>query len=205
MSIQALSWSVKKDCDNTTTKLVLILLSNYADEKNSCYPSEKHLGKLAGVTDRTIRRSLKWLNENNYLDIVHVSGTSNRYILRVDSIVHTTQEADVLTPRTPVSTNTKDKTKDKTRESDNDKFIEFWKEYPRKISKHQAHKVFAKIDEKHYEKIIYATKVFANMNLNTEEKFIPHAATFLSQKRYEDYENGMIKANRKQSLNNLAG
>ena len=67
MSIQALSWSVKKDCDNTTTKLVLILLANYADEKNSCYPSEKHLAKLAGVTDRTIRRSLKWLNE--YLSI----------------------------------------------------------------------------------------------------------------------------------------
>lgn len=205
MSIQALSWSVKKNCDNTTTKLVLILLANYADEKNSCYPSEKHLAKLAGVTDRTIRRSLKWLNENAYLDIIHVSGTSNRYILRVDAHVHTTQEADVLTPRTLMSTNTKDKTKDKTRELSSDKFIEFWKEYPRKISKHQAHKVFAKIDEKHYDKIIFATKVFANANINTEEKFIPHAATFLNQKRYEDYLDINKFKNKGQSLNNLAG
>jgi len=202
MSIQALSWSVKKNCDNTTTKLVLILLANYADEKNSCYPSEKHLAKLAGVTDRTIRRSLKWLNENAYLDIIHVKGTSNRYILRVDASVHTTQEVDVLTLRTPMSTNTKDKTKDKT---DFSKFDEFWDFYPRKVSKHQARKVFGKIDDKHYEKIIKATEVFAHANINTEEKFIPHPATFLNQRRYEDFLDINKYKNKGQSLNNLAG
>jgi len=202
MSIQALSWSVKKDCDNTTTKLVLILLANYADEKNSCYPSEKHLAKLAGVTDRTIRRSLKWLNENAYLDIIHVKGTSNRYILRVDASVHTTQDTDVLTPRTPMSTNTKDKTKDKT---DFKKFEEFWDVYPRKVSKHQAQKVFSKIDDKHYEKIIKATEVFAKETLNTEMRFIPHPATYLNQRRYEDFLDINKNKNKGQSLNNLAG
>ena len=81
MSIQALSWCIKQDCDTPTTKLILFLLSNYADENNSCYPSEKHLGKLAGVSDRTVRRSLKWLSENNMVDIKPKLGTSNRYIV----------------------------------------------------------------------------------------------------------------------------
>ena len=120
----------------------------------------------------------------------------------MDASVHTTQDTDVLTPRTPMSTNTKDKTKDKT---DFKKFEEFWDVYPRKVSKHQAQKVFSKIDDKHYEKIIKATEVFAKETLNTEMRFIPHPATYLNQRRYEDFLDINKNKNKGQSLNNLAG
>ena len=107
MSIEALGWAKSKDCKNPTTKLVLFLLANYADENFSCYPSEKHLAKLCGVSDRSIRRSLTWLQYNNLIRVEHRKGTSNRYFMRVDTNVHTL--------RTRVSTYTKVKQKNKRR------------------------------------------------------------------------------------------
>lgn len=193
MSIQALSWSIKQTCDTPTTKCVLILLANYCDEHNSCYPSEKHLGKLVGVSDRTIRRSLKYLQENNFLSIEHRTGTSNRYYLSVDT--------DVLPVRTPTTTNTKEDTKDKYSVD----FEKFWKVYPRKINKYATMQKF-KIAVKDYDfdKLMKATIIFAQQvkSNNTEERFIPHGSTWLSQKRFIDFENVKWK---KSNLNNIAG
>jgi len=102
-----LSWSIKKEVDTPTTKLVLLLLANYADENNSCYPSEKHLAKLVGVSDRTIRRSLQYLIKKNLIASESRKGTSNRYFLRVDT--------SVLPLRSPVSPYTKEKQRRKRR------------------------------------------------------------------------------------------
>lgn len=109
MSIEALGWCKKQDCNTPSTKLVLFILSNYADEQHSCYPSEKHLAKICGISDRQVRRCLTWLELNNKLRIQHRKGTSNRYFLSVDT--------NVLTLRTPATTYTKDiqKTKNKKR------------------------------------------------------------------------------------------
>ena len=107
MSFVCLSWSIKKEVDTPTTKLVLLLLANYADEKNSCFPSEKHLAKLVGVSDRTIRRSLRYLIDNGFLFSEARKGTSNRYFLRVDT--------GVLPLRSQVSAYTKDKQKGRSK------------------------------------------------------------------------------------------
>ena len=103
MSIQSLSWSIKQKTDTPTTKLVLILLANYADENQSCFPSEKHLAKLVGCSDRTIRRCLRYLVDNNLIKCENRVGTSNRYTIGVDTHVHTL--------RTPTSAYTKPKQK----------------------------------------------------------------------------------------------
>lgn len=193
MSIQALSWSIKQNCDTPTTKFVLVLLSNYCDENNSCYPSEKHLGKLVGVSDRTVRRSLKWLSDNGLIQIKLRTGTSNRYYVGVDT--------DVQTPRTPTTTNTKEDTKDKYSVD----FEKFWNIYPRKINKYATMQKF-KYASKDYgiDKLLRATTIFAQQvkNNNTEERFVPHGATWLTQKRYIDFETIKLKKN---SLNKIAG
>ena len=49
MSIQALSWCITKQIPNPTSKLVLMILCNYANENNQSYPSEKHLGKTFDI------------------------------------------------------------------------------------------------------------------------------------------------------------
>lgn len=114
MSIEALNWCKSQDCPTPTAKLVLFVLSNYADERNSCYPSEKHLAKICGVSDRSVRRCLQTLSDIGLIDIQHRSGTSNRYFLSVDASVHPSMDASVRTVRTPVSAYTKDIQKKKT-------------------------------------------------------------------------------------------
>lgn len=189
MSIQGLNWCIKQKTDTPTTKLVLFILSNYADENGSCYPSEKKLGELVGVSDRQIRRCLTYLVKNNYISVEPRSGTSNRYYLSMD--------ADVQPLRTPTSSNTKDDTKSIYSEN----FNKFWKMYPRKVGKYAAAVAFKK-QIKHIDFLELVKKVeqFAKEHNNTEERFIPHAQTWLNQKRYED-----VKKEIKKSLNNLAG
>lgn len=114
MSIEALNWCKNQTCPNPTAKLVLFVLSNYADERGSCYPSEKHIAKICGVSDRSIRRCLQSLSEYGLLEIKHRSGTSNRYFLSVDTSVQRGVDTSVRTVRTPVSAYTKEKQKRKT-------------------------------------------------------------------------------------------
>ena len=209
MSIECLNQALKINGLTPTKKLVLVILANYADEKGTCYPSYKHLAKMIGLetTTRTIQNAIKEFEELGLLKIEHRKldnggYTSNRYHLSLNAL------PSVLSNTPPVvnddtslvstaTTNTKDNTKEYIHE-----FELFWKHYPRKLGKHQASISFFKYNEKDYSKIIYATKVFAQENLSTDEKFIPHATTFLNQKRYLDFLEKPIK---NKTLNNLAG
>jgi hypothetical protein len=217
MSIKGLSWAIQKNCNTPTTKLVLFILSNYADEKNSCFPSEKHLGKLCGISDRQVRRCLLWLKENNFIEIENVEGKSNRYYLNIDSM--DTQDHP---PRTQTTSNTKDDTKDiyppinhsselrkyiyKDKRqiiyeaTDNKWFELFWKKYPRKVSKKEAKRIFMNLDEDKKLKVLKAVPIFSESVKNTEEKYIPHPSTWLNQERWED---SLTK--KKQTKNNIAG
>ena len=105
MSIEALGWAVRQKCNTPTSKLVLFIMANYSE--HSCYPSEKHLGKICGVTDRSVRRCITWLKDNNLVTVTHRKGTSNRYFLSVDTVVRRV--------RTLKSYNTKDIQKKKIR------------------------------------------------------------------------------------------
>ena len=203
MSIQALSWSIKQKTKNTTSKLVLLILANYANEKHESYPSEKHLGELVGVSERTIRRCLKQLTELGLITVMQRAGTSNLYKVNLGT------DTSVLPVRTPMTSNTKENTKEIDISSvdkyDSD-FTDFWKMYPRRINKHLAHKKWL-VETKNFprKKMIVCTIRFAEevKNNKTEEKFIPHPSTWLNQKRYLDYENEKPKKLR--SLNNIAG
>jgi hypothetical protein len=65
-------------------------------------------------------------------------------------------------------------------------FIEFWKQYPRKIAKPNAEKAWFKInpDLETSQRIIRA--ISEQKLLGREEQFIPHPATWLNAKRWED-------------------
>ena len=189
MSIQGLQWWIKQECDTPTSKLVLFILSNYADEEGSCYPSEKHIAKIVGVSDRQVRRCLSNLVNKGLISIAERKGTSNRYFLSM--------EADVLPVRKPTSTNTKQHTKDIY----SSEFEMFWKSYPRKIGKYAAAKSFKKECKNTQSKIlIEKAKLFSVHCKGTEECFIPHASTWLNQRRYED----IVKRPRK-TLDSIAG
>ena len=85
MSIEALTWCRHQDCPTPTSKLVLFVLSNYADERHSCYPSEKTLAKICGISDRQVRTHLKRLQDMGLIQVETRTGTSNRYFLSVEA------------------------------------------------------------------------------------------------------------------------
>ena len=62
-------------------------------------------------------------------------------------------------------------------------FAQFWELYPRKTSKQSASKAFAKLSDENQQKAIAN---IARLYANTEVQFVPHAATYLNQARWED-------------------
>lgn len=109
MSIEALTWCKNQTCPTPTSKLVLFVLSNYADEAGSCYPSEGHLAKICGVSERSIRRCIAMLADCGYVRVEARAGTSNRYYLGVDTSVRTVR------PRVAAYTKEKQKTNNQRR------------------------------------------------------------------------------------------
>lgn len=178
-----------------TQKLVLLLLSNFCDEKNSCYPSHSYIAHLAGIkSSKHISKIIRELSKQGYLTIKYRykedgGNKSNLYIL--------TLERGVLQNPLPLedpggdsksAPNTKDDTKDNII---NENFEEFWKIYPRKISKYQAKQKYYLItkDYDHIKLKEMLIKFIAHCEAEkTDMKYIPHAATWLNQRRFYDYE-----------------
>jgi uncharacterized protein YdaU (DUF1376 family) len=68
----------------------------------------------------------------------------------------------------------------------NDQFEMFWKSYPKKTAKESAKKAWLKI-KPNDELIAKITKAVKDQKLSDrEQQFIPHAATWLNNKRWED-------------------
>lgn len=67
-------------------------------------------------------------------------------------------------------------------------FEEFWSKYPRKVAKHPARQKWAKlvISRAVYEEILNAIERFKRTRQWQDIGFIPHASTFLNQRRWED-------------------
>lgn len=109
MSTDAINWVRLLPCPTPTTKLVLFMLANYARKgTQKCYPSEKHLAEICGVSDRSVRRCVCSLEELGYIFVQKRLGMTNLYTITMDTSVHPTQDTSVRTPRTPVAANTLD-------------------------------------------------------------------------------------------------
>lgn len=199
MSIECLNAALKVEGLPTSSKFVLVVLSNYADERSTCYPSHSHIGKIVGIKDRKhIGKIIKQLEMQGYLKINKRyrddgGSLSNLYQLSIPSSLQTPPLLQTTGVGVSAPHNTKEDTKD--RDIDND-FETFWKSYPRKINKYQA-------KQKYY----LVTKTYDKEKLNqmlekfvahckaesTEQKFIPHCSTWLNQKRFLDYEDIKIE------------
>lgn len=67
MSVFATSWAWKLDGIEMGPKFVLIALCDFSDESGFCYPSQKRLEQMTGITARTIRRHLVRLEETGFI------------------------------------------------------------------------------------------------------------------------------------------
>ena len=67
MSVQAITCALALRGVSTSEKLVLLALSNYADEHMQCWPSQKRLADDCAMTDRGVRKVLKALEDRHML------------------------------------------------------------------------------------------------------------------------------------------
>jgi len=218
MSWSALAWASKQKTGNGTNKLVLISLANYADDNNSCFPSYKTLTTMTELSQRTIARSLKQLEENGFITIKqrfseyeqNARQTSNLYQLNIKSEISATP-SHIDYPHShidnPPLVRVTSHITNHNKPIYNNEFETFWKLYPsrpndNKYGAFQKYSSIIKNKEITFEALIEKTKWFAKTQDGKDAKFIPHCKTWLSQKRFLDVEKPIIK---KTNLNMLVG
>jgi len=147
---------------------VLIMLWLIASEYNGCLPDIESLSFRLRLSKLDIERCISELNH---------------WIVEIDS--------EMLSKCLP---NALPETEKRQRQRQNiphsEEFKKFWKEYPRKIGKQDAHeKWLAAIKGYPPEDIIAAASEYARQckREKTEDRFIKHPSTFLNKERWKDY------------------
>ena len=93
MSFTALKWASEQNTGNSTSKLLLMMLANYADEENTCFPSQDHLSTLCHCNRRTINTYIKQLEKKKFIKINKISNglkVNNIYTINIsnEKILH---------------------------------------------------------------------------------------------------------------------
>ena len=193
--------------------LVMLALADFADDRGRCWPSIATIAKRARMTARSAQRILRKLESEGAVKISTGTGRAgcNEYVLTPDARV----TPDTVSPLTPVSHPpdarvTPPLTPASPEPSLNhhepseiytpaqltlvappqkppDLFSEFWDRYPRKASKAEAHKAYARAMKKiAHDDLMFALSERLPALEMKEQKFIPHASTWLNQERWND-------------------
>lgn len=194
----------------STTKLVLIMLANYADEKNQTFPSKKHLAKICNCDDRTITRCLQELEEKKYIikETRFADGrqTSNLYTITIKDLggtILTPTPPTNMTPHYTINNNTNGVLKKKSngRNVYDPEFEEFWSIYPDSDYKTKKDKTF--IEWKKYPNKKEIKEFLINYKNRKGGKFIHNPYNWFKDKVYLNFKTSIIKE--QQTKNSLAG
>lgn len=189
---------------NPTAKVVLLAIARYANGAGEAYPSQRRLTDDTCLSERTVRSCIHWLEERGYIIISAMPNGSNLYTItsmmeehmqeHEDGPANIADEVDSnitrldITKKRVVNYTTLSAAKS-AHPLDTPFFLAFWQAYPRRIGKGDARTAFNKAAAKADPNIIvqaalaYAKHVMAE---GTEQKFIPHASTWLNGERWED-------------------
>ena len=191
MSFQAMAWAAQQKCPNSISTLVLLMLANYADDRHQPFPSYKKLAQLCACNERTVMRAINQLKELGFITVTKRYGedgkqTSNSFTLDVRGDKSHRVGVTKTTPNTirDIQDNNKGDWGDKYTSD----FQEWWHLYPRKDgSKAKAFEGWKKATSKFIDvaELLSATGKFKQSCQGKERAYIPHATTWLNQKRWE--------------------
>jgi biotin operon repressor len=195
MSFQAMSWAVKQKLP-TREKFILIMLANYADENNFCWPSNKKLCDDTSMSKNTLLAGIRALVKAGLIDIIKRNQDGytlpNKYKLHSEPVGSNSEPVSTLDLNGGGS-NSEPKPINKPIKGTNiyitpkKEFDCFWQRYPRKIGKLAARAAFDKaIKLTDFDTIMNATVDFASSRKGQDESYTPHPATWLNQGRWED-------------------
>ena len=209
MSWSALDWASKQKTGSGNTKLVLLTLANFSDDENKCFPSFKTLMNITELSRSTIIRCIKTLKEKEFIIVKEryenylndsQRQTSNMYYLQVgyqnDTAQYQNDTHVSITPKLHVTNNNKHIVY-------TDDFNEWWNLYPRNDgSKKKAFDLFVNITDKilNFDELYSFTVKYKQSVKDKDQKFIPHATTWLNQRRWET-----VDEKTKINLNQLVG
>lgn len=170
MSIAAINWALNVVVNiRSTEKAILIALADRADEHGECFPSYDDICRRSCATRNTVSCAIKRFEELGLIERRKRFGKSTVYALNVTSSTKTD------------TTDTRSSTELRTNNTED--FDLFWSAYPRKVNKKSAQIAWRNLSKADKEKAREGLKDFA---FSKEERFIPHASTWLRQRRWED-------------------
>lgn len=191
MSVNAEKFVWRKRKLNPSMKYVMIALARHHDIRTGmCCPSMKDICADTCMSISTVRRNIEGLAQldmiivNRHVDAGHCFqytfvGFNPRESKRINKPSKKTREKLEAEPEVPETAG----------EKWNKMFDTIWDLYPRKVSKANAQRAFSKLipTEKTYVEICnnIRDRVIGEWS-DKEAKYIPHLATYLNGKRWED-------------------
>lgn len=183
MSVRAISWALDEvDGLTATQKCILIALADRCNQDYECWPSYDDIQRRTGAKRHTISRSIQKFVAMGIMEKRRRFSNSSIYRLIISDHMDTaiSDQMDTTISAKKVTLTVTEPSKES-----NGQFDEFWHLYPRKVAKAKA--------EKAWRNLTKTDKKAALMSVTTwpfsaETRFIPHAATWINQKRWEDDE-----------------
>jgi hypothetical protein len=140
-----------------------------ADDSLSLHNFDRHNGETAKQRAQTAKRVAKHRSNADS------NGTSNAVGVTSALAREEKRREEKKTPKAPKG-------------ADVEGFASFWQEYPNHAAKANALKAWGKVPAELHSEIVAAVKVQAASPAWTKDggQFVPHAATWLNGKRWED-------------------
>ncbi len=187
-------------------RLVMLALANYADKDGFAFPSIPTLSRKAGLSGRHTQRVIRDLTRRGDLAVEEGRGRhrTNRYRVTVcqgDSLSGVTSETKGVTSDPPGGDTGVTQTVIEPSEEPSDHrrldpprnepaWDQFWAAYPKKVAKQAAMKVWNKVNpsDELVERMLQRLECQKPTPQWQEKagRFIPHPATWLSERRWED-------------------
>jgi hypothetical protein len=179
-------------------KLLYGEITALCNEKGYCWATNNYFAELYKVSKVSISKWIGNLKDSGYITVDMEQDRATKQILnRYIRIVKDPIKEKLNTPQRKVNGGIKEKFKDNNTvnttvniTSNIDHFDSFWSVYPRKVGKAQARKAWDKI--KPTDDVV--KQIAENIALrlkhgewsDVNKTFIPHAATYLNNARWED-------------------
>lgn len=206
MSVRTMArvWDLSNQRGNDL--LMLLAIADFADDDGNAYPSVQTLAHKCRMQARNANKVLAALRASGELEIRQNEGPSgtNRYriVLSLPSLSKRTPpvQMDTLSKQTappvqmdpkPLSKRTDEPSVNRQQPSyTSDGFATFWEQYPKKVAKSQALKAWNKLKptgQLMIDLMAGLTQHKASADWQKDGgRYIPHPATWLNDKRWED-------------------
>ena len=163
---------------------VLLTEINSLDNEKGCYASNKYFAEFFGISERQISKYVGQLDAKGLIKI-HMIGRNKRTIL-MEQKFHQGTNKSSISDRTKVPHS--NIVSNQVSKNINSRFEEFWKAYPRKISKKVAEVIFGRIKADQFDAIMAGLEKYKATPqwLKDGGQFIPHPTTWLRQERWKD-------------------